>query len=42
MKIMTLRAHRMVEWLDMEEGLEDGPMGDNNNDVWDWDGNNAE
>ena len=30
------RASGLVEWL-VEE---DGSMGDNNNDIWDWDSNN--
>jgi len=30
----VLYAGRFVEWL-----VEDGPMGDNNNEVWDWEGN---
>ena len=36
MKDCILEAHRLVEWLSME----DGPMGINNNNIWDWDGNN--
>jgi len=36
MKNRILQAVRMVEWLTME----DGTIGDNNNDVWDWEGNN--
>ena len=32
----VLRANRLHEWEEMEEGL----MGEDNNDVWDWDGNN--
>ena len=31
----ALRSSGLVEWL-----VEDGPMGNNNNDVWDWEGNN--
>jgi len=31
-----LHASRLVEWLEDK----DGPMGNNNNDVWDWDNNN--
>jgi len=31
----VLRAGRFVKWL-----VEDGPMGDDNNEVWDWEGNN--
>ena len=31
-----LQANRLVEWMEMEDGL----MGEDNNDVWDWDGNN--
>jgi len=36
MKNRILQAVRMVEWLTVE----DEPVGDNNNDVWDWEGNN--
>ena len=32
----VLRANRLREW----EEMEDEPMGEDNNDVWDWDGNN--
>ena len=32
----VLRANRLHEWAEMEEG----PMGEDNNDMWDWDGNN--
>ena len=32
----VLRANRLRKWEEMEEG----PMGEDNNDVWDWDGNN--
>jgi len=38
MKDQILWASQMVEWLSME----DGPMGVDNNDMWDWDGNNDE
>jgi len=38
MKDMILQANRLVEWVAMA----DGPNGSDNNDVWDWDGNNAE
>ena len=31
-----LQANHLVKWMEME----DGPMGEDNNDVWDWDGNN--
>ena len=37
-KDLILRANRMVEWVTMD----DGPMGSDDNDVLDWDGNNAE
>ena len=36
MKNRILQAVWMVEWLTME----DGAMGDDSNNVWDWDGNN--
>ena len=44
MKDRILQAHRLVEWLDFEEGPFDESrlMGEDNNDVWDWDGNNVE
>ena len=32
----VLRANQLHEWEEMEEG----PMGEDNDDVWDWDGNN--
>ena len=38
MKDLILRANHMVEWVTMD----DGPMGSDDNDVLDWDGNNAE
>ena len=37
MKDMILQANRLVEWVAMA----DGPNGSDNNDVWDWDNNNA-
>ena len=37
-KDSVIRAAGLVEWL-LED---DGPMGKDNNDVWDWDGNNDE
>ena len=44
MKDRILQAHRLVEWLEFEEGPFDkgNLMGEDSNDVWDWDGNNAE
>ena len=44
MKDQILRAHRLVEWLEFEERPFDkgNLMGEDNNDVWDWDGNNVE
>ena len=35
---------RLVKWLDFEEGpFDEGRlMGEDNNDVWEWDGNNVE
>jgi len=43
MKDQILQAHRLVEWLDFEEEpFDEGRlMGEDSNDVWDWDGNNA-
>jgi len=38
MKDLILQANRLVEWVAME----DGANGSDNNDVWDWDNNNAE
>jgi len=35
LKDQILQAGWMVGWLSME----DGPMGEDNNDMWDWDGN---
>ena len=32
----VLQANQLREWEEMEEG----PMGEDNNDMWDWDGNN--
>jgi len=41
MKDRILQAHMLVEWLDFEEELFDKGrlMGEDSNDVWDWDGN---
>jgi len=36
MKDQILQANRFIEWLEMEDGL----MGVDNNNIWDWDGNN--
>jgi len=38
MKDQILWANHLVEWMEMS----DGPMGSDNNDVLDWDDNNAE
>jgi len=38
MKDMILQANRLVEWVAMA----DGPNSSDNNDVWDWEGNNTE
>jgi len=38
MKDRILRAHRLVEWLEMTDGLE----GSDHGEVWDWDNNNTE
>jgi len=44
MKDRILQAHRLVEWLEFEEEpFDEGKlMGEDSNDVWDWDGNNTE
>ena len=31
-----LQANQLVEWMEMEDGL----MGEDNNNMWDWDGKN--
>ena len=42
MKDRILRAHRLVEWLEFEESPFDDLMGEDRNDVLDWDNNNIE
>jgi len=44
MKDQILQAHRLVEWLEFEEEPFDKGklMGEDSNNVWDWDGNNTE
>ena len=33
-----LQANQLVKWMEMEDGL----MEEDNNNMWDWDGNNDE